>query len=453
MSLSEILSVLRKRFWLIVAGAFVAGAVAAAFSLLWPPSYQAEALLLITKLRPEVTLDPRFQTAAEENIVNLSIQDDQVRRQTLVGLTQSPDLMQRVVDQLGNDLAPEEQSISYLEGVTDVSTQGNLIVFEVRAATAAKAATIANAWSTVYSDYVNQVYSLTSPSYEQIQVQLVTAQTSYEAAKTAVEDFQRQSLENELGRQIEQKNKLLGDLQTEQLAAARQRVGNLLSRINQTEQLLLDAQALKTQLAAVQAASPLTPGEQFSLFSLESQALAPGAAVSITLQLDGSWLVQEDLTAGQAVAELDRLAQTLEASRAAAQAELTARSATLLTGDELLTSGPNDPAAASIQSLQAEINGLQAELTRYQMQKQDLLDNRSVAKDTYLTLQRKAAEVQILSQLVGVEVQVAAEAKVPEEPAFPRPLLTTALGLFAGGLAGLALAFVAEMWPQEGVGS
>ena len=81
MTLTEILQILKKRFWLIVVGALIGGAVAGILSLLWSPTYQARALLLITKLRPTVTLDPRFETVAEEDIVNLSTQDDQVDHQ------------------------------------------------------------------------------------------------------------------------------------------------------------------------------------------------------------------------------------------------------------------------------------------------------------------------------------------------------------------------------------
>ena len=79
------------------------------------------------------------------------------------------------------------------------------------------------------------------------------------------------------------------------------------------------------------------------------------------------------------------------------------------------------------------------------MIKEDLMREQTVAQENYMTLIRKAAEVQILSQLTDVEIQIAATAQPPEKPAFPSPLLTTALGVAAGGLAGLALAFLLEL--------
>jgi succinoglycan biosynthesis transport protein ExoP len=448
----EIVAALRRRLWLVIAGALIAGIVAAGFSFLWPPSYKAEALLLITKLRPEVSLDPSFQTAAEENIVNLSVQDDQVRRQTLVGLTQSPDLLAQVLDHLAGSLPAEERSIRYLAGVTDVRTQGNLIAFEAQTGSPQIAATIANTWAQVCTDYVNSVYGATSPTYEQLQEQLTSARATYEAAKRQVEDFVRQSQESELSRKIEQKSQILSDLQAGQLGAARQQVDGLLSRINQLDGLVLNSQALKAQLAGSPAATLLTPGEQFSLFSLETQAFTAGSAVSVTLQFDASWLTAGELTVEQAVEELDRLMDTLKASRNMAQTEVDRRSTALLEGKELLTYEPDGPATASIESLQAEINTLQAELNRQQLTKQDLVDARTLARDSYQTLARKAAEVEIQSNLIGVEVQLAAEAQVPEAPSFPRPLPTTALGILAGALAGVALALLLEAWPPKGAG-
>jgi uncharacterized protein involved in exopolysaccharide biosynthesis len=79
---------------------------------------------------------------------------------------------------------------------------------------------------------------------------------------------------------------------------------------------------------------------------------------------------------------------------------------------------------------------------------QDLQSERDVASENYLTLQRKAAEVQISSQLTGVEVQIAAQAVPPQKPAFPQPVIVSALGVIAGALAGLALALALELWPR-----
>jgi uncharacterized protein involved in exopolysaccharide biosynthesis len=448
MTLLDIVSTLRRRFWLIIAGAVIAGSVAAALSLLWPATFKSEALLLITKLRPEVTLDPRFQTAAEENIVNLSIQDDQVRRQTLVGLTQSADLLNQVLQRLGDTLPPENRTIAYLGGMTAVHTEGNLISFEAQAGDPTTAADMSNAWAEVYTNYVNKIYSATSPAYDQIQAQLATAQVTYDSAKNQLEDFYQQSTINELKRQIDQKTQILANLQAGQISAARQQLDTLLSRISGIDQALLDVQNLQTQLSRYPSATLLTPGEQFSLFSLQTQALTPGSRSDTTLELGDTWLGPTDLTAGEAQEKLAGLQDILNSSRAAIQVQTARLSGTLLGGTELLTTGPDDPSAASIDSLQSQINALQAELTKQQSRQQDLIDAQSLAHDSYQTLARKAAEVEISSNLVGVEVQIAARAQAPESPASPRPLLTTALAVAAGALGGLALAFALELWPR-----
>jgi len=449
MTFQEIILTLRRRFWLPVAGALMAGAVALILSLVWPPVYEAEALLLITRLRPAVTLDPRFQTVAEENVVNLSVQEEQVRRQTLVGLAGSHDLWIKVLERLGDSLPPDERSVDFMQGATDIRTEGNLIAFQARADRPAKAAAIANAWAETYQEQVNRLYSNTSPGYEQIQAQIANARTAYEAAQQELESFVRQSRENELTRQIEQRQQVLANLQAGQIAAARQQVDAFLARTNRINQLLFGARSLQTHLAALPAAEQLTPGEQFALFSLEAGAFTHWITLSLSLELGQGWLEQADVTVGQGAARLDRLIARLEADRTAAQAEIADRSLALLRGEELLAYGQDGATLEQIAALQAEIGRLQAELQQQQALKQDLMDACNLARENYLTLVRKGAEVQIASQLTGTEVQIAAVAHEPDEPAFPRPLLTTGLGIVAGGLAGLGLAFLLAAWPRR----
>ena len=448
MTLAQFITMVQKRLWLIAAGALIAGVLAAVLSLVWPPSYEANALLLITKLRPVVNFDSRFETAAEENLVNLSIQDDQVRRQTLVGLAQSPDLLLAVLPRLESTLPPEERTLSALRGATDVSTQGNLIVLAARADTAKKAAAIANAWAAVYVQWVNELYSTTAPSVEQIEPQVAGALAVYQTAKAAGEAFERESTEGTLLRQIAQKQQLLSNLQQAELDAARARTDDLLLRLNQIDRLLLNTQILKSFLAGLPGSTPLTAGQRYALFNLEAAAFSGGTAISVTLGMDIDAVESMTATAGDAVATLDQLLPVLDSLRATTLEQAEAESLALLNSGSLLAITAGGAAAEAVTRLQDEINDLQAQLRQQETTRADLLDAETVAKESYLTLVRKAAEVQVLSQLTGVEVQPAAEAQPPNAPAFPRPVLTIALGLVGGALAGLALAIVLEMWPQ-----
>jgi len=439
---------------LVLAGAVVAGVAGLVLSLVWPPSYEAAARLLVTKLRPSVTLDPRFPTLAEENVVNLSIQEDQVRRQTLVGLAQSADLMLQVVEQLGDSLAPAERTLTFLSGVTSVRTEGNLITLSVRAGSPAKAVAIANAWAGVYQTHINRLYSASSPSGTQIQAQLAAAEINYEAAKTDLEVFLRQSQENEWTRQIDQKKQILADLQKVRLDAVREEARRLLASVGRYDQLILDVQSLKDHLSASPASAKLRPGEQFALFALDASAFGQelfnkDQMGPFLLDLGQGWLAEPELTAGEAVEHLDRVLATLGTAKGVAEGEVSRLSQALVGGGDLLASGPEDTIVSGIATMQAEINDLQARLEREQITREDLTNSRDVAQESYLTLTRKAAEVQISSELTSVEVQMAAPAQPPEHPAFPRPLMTTVLGVLAGGLAGLVLAFVVEAWPRS----
>ena len=449
----QIVRTLQKRFWLIVAGALIAAAMAVVLSLILPPSYEAQALLLITKLRPDVTLDTRFQTVSEEDVVNLSLQDEQLRRQTLVTLAKSPDLMLQVLADVREMLEPDKRSLSALQGVTEVSTQGNLLVLQAEAGSAEEAAALANGWARVYARQVNRLYSVTSPTYEQIQREVDEALVAYNAANSAVQAFELQSAEDELNRQIAQKQEILDGLQQEQLDAARLRVNHLLARLDRFDGLLLDAQGLAAQLDGLAPTALLTPGQAFALFNLEAGAFGAVTEPAYTLELSDTVLRGDEITVQQALDLLARLAFTLEAARADARAALDAESLDLLGGGDLLVSaaegaaGPT--AAAAIADLQAEINALQAELVGQEATRQDLDDARTVAQESYLTLVRKAAEVQILSQLTGVEVQLAAAAQPPASPATPGALFSGLVGAVGGAVVGVGLAFLWEWWPTE----
>jgi len=477
MTLVDVLVVVQKRLWWILAGALIAGAVAAILVAVVPPSYEATSLLLITKLRSNVTLDSRFQTVAEENVVNLTIQDDQVRRQTLLSLAQSSDVMLQVLDELGGVEGAAEFSLSALKSATSATTEGNLIVLQARADAPATAAAIANAWGSVYTQHVNRLYSAISPTVAEIQQQVDEARTDYEAANTAIEEFEFHSSEGELTRQIEQKERILAGLQEDQLAAARQRVTGLLARLARFDQLLLDIQGLKTQLAGSSSNTTLSAGQKLALFTLEASAFGADTVSGYTLELSETVIGSEPVTARQAIELLDRLAATVEGAQAEAQRAIESESIALLSRDDLLTygfdsaessaqgggtsnsapedasaqaGGPSAVAVASlISDLQAEINALQAELQGEEATRQDLEDTRAVARESYLTLERKAAETRILAQLTDVEVQVAADARPPVGPATPGVLLVAILGAAGGALAGLALAFVREFWPFQ----
>ncbi len=454
MTPQEILLVLKKRFWLVGAGALIAGVIALVLSLVWPPTYKAQAVLLITKLRPSVTLDSGFQTVSEEDIVNLSIQDEQVRRQTLLGLASNRELTLQVIDRLGESLSPEKRSVGYLQSVTDANTKGNLIILTAQADSPEGAAGLANAWAEVYQEHVNRLYSVTTPTYEQLESEIESAQIEYEAAKSAYEEHLRTSSEDELTRQIDQKKQILEDLQTAHLDAAKQRVADLLARIDQIDQLLLDAQSLKALLGARSDGNPagqrslLTDGEAFALFTLQAMAFSQETTYPTTLEIGQGWPREAELTTGQAIEQTELLIAVLETARTAAQDELEGTSSSLLEGEDLLDSGPSDTGAAKVAQLQEEINDLEAEEQRVMVEREDLLDARTLAQESYLTLLRTASEVQILSKFTGAEVRMAAAAVAPIAPAFPRPLLSAVLGVVAGGLAGLALAFALEMLPR-----
>ncbi|MEJ2288289.1 MAG: CarD family transcriptional regulator [Deinococcales bacterium] len=126
---------------------------------------------------------------------------------------------------------------------------------------------------------------------------------------------------------------ILAGLQQDQLGAARERVSRLLARRDQIDDLLLDIQGLQAQLEGLPAGDLLTAGQKFALFTLEASAFgAELPDLGYTLELSESALQGDEITVQQALGLLGRLAATLQAAYADAQAALETQSSALLEG-------------------------------------------------------------------------------------------------------------------------
>lgn len=146
--------------------------------------------------------------------------------------------------------------------------------------------------------------------------------------------------------------------------------------------------------------------------------LSPGLPAQLQLSLEQATGIGG--SAEDQVRDLDTLISVLEARRGEVQA---------LIGE---------------MSLQHEILQLQEQLEREQARQRELTQARDLAWETYQTLARKEAEVQVAVRVMDTEVRFVVPAVEPKYPVAPKKKLNIAIAGVLGLMVGVFGAFVVE---------
>lgn len=109
----------------------------------------------------------------------------------------------------------------------------------------------------------------------------------------------------------------------------------------------------------------------------------------------------------------------------------------------------DEPLSQEIKKRENDIRLLQAEIVRLVGLKDDLQQNRDLAWQAYMTLFSKEQELDITAASEGTEVRFASPALPPRDPASPRKLMNTAVGLAVGLMLGVGGAFLFDYMRVE----
>jgi non-specific protein-tyrosine kinase len=497
--LRQYIEVLRRWVWLIVLGTVLAALTAFVVSLFIPPTYEAEASVVVAKAKTEVTFDPNIKTVSGEQLARAN---QAAQRQTLADLVSNPEVGKRVAAVLGDVLSPEEQDVHSLSGMVEAKTDrnSNLIRITVRSADPEKAAEIANAWAKEYVDYVNnQVYSGTPQTPEETAAQAKEAKARYDKAETKLVQFLGENQIAELQRQIAEKKGLISALQSgrdkavvavyqQQVAANVQALKDLYALRHKLDSLLSNARSLQAHIQAGSDSPTAQTANTFSLILVQASSFTTAANLPVNLQVPMNQLSSGGVSRSQLLKDVSQLIQTLESKRNEVQAEIDTLSTQLLNnggyqflapsipgnttapgniqkkplstateaksqaqiqpqGSGQVTAAPATAGAATIEAinqLQKEVDQLQAKLESVSAQKQELTRARDLAYETYKSLARKVAEVDVAAQSKSTEVKFAVPAVAPRAPVAPRKKMNTLLAGVVGLMLTIGVAFVAE---------
>ncbi len=399
----EYVNVARRWLWLIVSGTFLAAGVALVVSFILPPVYEAEADVASAKSLSQISLSPDYKTLSEAQLTQGL--DMNARQKALVAIAKGNAVASAVVVQLGSSLSTEERQIANLVEMVNVSTDGDLIRIRVQNKDPQKAATIANTWAQVYSKRVNELYTETPTSVDQVQGQADQAWQAYQAAEAALSQFIGVNQADELLRQITAKQNTINDL----YAAQR----NL-------DRLLQDARSLQNLLNKDPSSTPSDAGNRLAALLIRANAATLSYSVPQPLQLQVTSAALNDPGQPNVRSEIDSLITILETQKKQVEARL------------------------ADSSLQQQVLVLQKQLEQENAKKLELTSARDLAWSTYKTMAGKMGEVRIAQLSTGTIVRLASSAVAPERPIAPKKSQNALLAAVVGLILSLGMAFFIE---------
>jgi uncharacterized protein involved in exopolysaccharide biosynthesis len=396
--LREIVAALLKyKFW--IAGlALVAAAAAAIISLLQPSTYEASALVVVTKPQYELQFDSRIRSLTG-NV--------QPAYKAYPVLARSDAVVAALVADLGDELTANERSVDRFRKKLDAenASDPSIIRLTVKDGNPDRAARVTNVWADQFVETANELYAQRSDDLDFFTAQKTEAEAELDQAEAALSEF-------------EARNRT-AVLQT-QLLTMRSALTNTLKAIHPMEMTIQDARALRDRLTTQERSAAASPSDELTALLIEVNALNQDASrVQLQLSLD------QDLgskSVGDQIAFLDSLIVVL--------------------GNRLVT-------------LQAQAAGLEPRILTAQQAYQDaqaeqerLTMARELAYETFDSLSRKAAEVRIEAQDTTGDVRIASHALPVPNPVAPRKTLNTLIAGAVGLLVGVVAALAIEYWKQ-----
>jgi uncharacterized protein involved in exopolysaccharide biosynthesis len=435
-NLRQYIHALIKHRWLIIATTLLAALAALAVSLInSPPSseplYEATAGVLIARMRTSVTFDARFRTV--EDLPGSNYLEQDAHRTALASLVRNGYVAAQVSERMKKELGITDWSPARL--LTIVSSRAaqtednridqsasrdvmsNLIEIRVRFADPDQAAWIANAWAEAYVEHVNSLYSVEAESLNAIQNQIDDAYQTYQRAEQALLDFTADNEMADLEQQVAEKQALINELQAnrqaaqlEALTSERLTLEQYYATIRELELLLENAESLRSQIQQGGASS--ATANELALALLKAEAFAGSESLPANLQLQIDLGASEPSDAAGQIAEVDALIKALEERIAEIEAAIEEQASLLSSGEYHV----QDSSAAfdeTIAGLQEEVRQLQVRSAQERAQEKELTRRRDLAWDTYSTLEIKAAELRIATEITDVEVRFASPAVAP----------------------------------------
>lgn len=406
---------------------FVLIGLAAAVMIGNPPG--ASANVLISPSSSQITLDPRFQTTNSSQATNPVTQ-----RQALIDLARDQSIAQSVLASMSQaDSSSGDQAAQALLRRVSVSASSDLLRITVQDQDPDRALALAKAWGQSFESMVADIYGRSPALLSQIDRDLADARQRYDAAQKELETFVSDGQLDQAQSEVAQISDLLdGSLQAQQLLYT-----EYLTRTRELDLILADAQTLRDQASAQ---SPNGFAQSFAALLLRARTVtvpSGGANSAPTFQISAA-----DLSGDGSPADLDQLIDVLQQRRA----QLIARSNQLagaIADGSATDIGLDGPTR---QRYTEQLGSLRARYERLKARKELLSQQRDLALDTLILLQKKRDEQQIASGTPPIEVRFVSAAIDPHPSILSRAVLSAVAGGVVGLVFGVMLALLLDIF-------
>jgi uncharacterized protein involved in exopolysaccharide biosynthesis len=422
--LRQYVMVLLRRWKWIAGLALVAAVVAFVVSMLLPPVYEAEAVVIITQPRYLMQFDPRFAT----------VQDWTPAYKAFPTLATSDGVLQSVVDTYtpSPEASIEAWGLQALSGMIGATSKGDpsLVVLDVRSRSPEDAAAIANVWAAALVAQGNGMYSVGEEDVAFFEGQLAQAEHALDEADAALVEFQARNQ---------------ADIITVQLESSRQAQADYLSNQRAIASIVQNAQGLRDQLAQQPTDGPSSFADDLTALFLQiaafnTQTSNPQTSRSIPESTEGNIYFST-----QASEPVQLQVSSAESLSNRSVAEQIAFLDDLVSTLEARSTEIDDRLA----ELSPRIMALQQQFEEFNVEEDRLTRARDLGRETYMTLARKTEEARIAATESNGVLQVGSYAASPERAVSPRKLLNTAVAGVLGLMVGVLGAFAMEWWRGE----
>lgn len=454
LEITDVLSGLRVKWWLIPACAAVALVVALALVLQSKPAYEAVAGVAIVQSETGMTLDPKYRTLSESGLAMAGAQqamDRKSRSETLASLVESGTVADEVISKLANQLDPEERNTAnLLEHVQGSLRRGSdLIEIRVQASSAENAVLVANTWGSVYEKKINQLYAGPAEVSSSLDEQEAAARKQYDNSEAELVAYLHGNNIDYLQKRAEAKRAELSSLYSGILAqtvpfsstvsAATFELKDLHEARRKATKLLGDATALRDQVTKAGANSQSSAALAITL--LKSQAFASSVDLPGNLQISVNGSGATSGGSAETVNDLDALISVLQARVVDLDSRIEALSNRLERADLKVNLLPQSALSDSMSRLASEISSLEAQIEQQNAKRIDLTKARDTAKLAFETVLSKVQETRLSALVIGTQVRFASPASLPAGPMATGKtriiLLAVLIGLLVGVLAAL----------------
>ncbi|HJW82961.1 MAG TPA: Wzz/FepE/Etk N-terminal domain-containing protein, partial [Anaerolineae bacterium] len=182
--LRKYVDVLIRQWKWVVGLAVVSAVVALAISVLLPPTYEATALVVVTRPRYQLQFDPRIETVTEPQ--------QQQPYKAFPELALGDELLMQVIAQSGDSLEADDRELTTFRERVDAKAGADpsLVRFVVTGKDAQQTQAIVNAWAELYTANVNELYQQRSSDAAFFEKQGAEARAKLEAAEQVLIEYQ-----------------------------------------------------------------------------------------------------------------------------------------------------------------------------------------------------------------------------------------------------------------------